>query len=219
MKKIIIIVAAALLAATLLTFAIGSAENASLTAQYIPQGATYVGTERDDGFTEYHYRDADGGRYTLTADRNDVARALEYESGVRSTADSVALTETEAFDVILAQRPGAQLITAVEDREDGRWVWDILFSDGTELGFYELDAATGAVLDYDIFYGNGTVINPVDVLSARVGNPSIVEISLGTDDGRLEIDGEASTDMGYVEFTIDADTGVIVELENEDWDD
>lgn len=219
MKKYLAIILSALLTVALCACSAGSAEDANLTAEYLPQGAEFVKTERDDGFTEHEYRDADGGRYTLSVDDDNVVRALEYDAKADSTATEVTLSAEEAFAMIQAERPEAQLITAVEDIDDGRYEWDILFRDGDELAFYELDAATGAILDYDIFYGVGGAVDPAEALAARLEGASIVEISLDIDDGRLTFEGEATTGTGRVEFVIDAETGTVIELENERDDD
>lgn len=215
MKRYFIVVLAISLCAVLCA-CVGSAENTDITGRYLPEGAEFLRTERDDGFTEYEYKGPEGGRYTLMVDASDNVRALEYESEQRSTAKEVVLTAEEAFAVITAQRPEAVLSSAIEDRDDGSWEWDLLFVDGDEVGFYELDAATGDVLDYDIFYTGGNVIDPAVSLTARIPDATITEISIGADDGRIVYEGNAFTSNGPVEFSIDADTGVIVELEYDD---
>lgn len=216
MKRYLVIILSALLTVALCACSAGSAEDANLTAEYLPEGAEFIKTEQDDGFTEHQYRDADGGRYTLSVDGAGVVRALEYDAKADSTATEVTLSAEEAFAVIQATRPEAQLIAAVEDMDDGRYEWDILFRDGEQLCFYELDAATGAILDYDIFYGVGGTVDPAEALSARLEGASIVEISLDMDDGRLTFEGEATTGTGRVEFVIDAETGTVIKLEDED---
>lgn len=215
MKRYFAIMLSALTAMALCACSAGSAEDASLTAEYLPEGVEFIKTERDDGFTEHQYRDADGGRYTLSVDDAGAVRALEYDAKTDSTAVEVLLSAEEAFAVIQAARPEAQLITAIEDRDDGRYEWDILFRDGEDLCFYELDAATGAVLGYDIFFGAGGAADPAGALSAQLDGAAIVEISLEADDGRLTFEGEAVFGTGRVEFVIDAETGTVIELENE----
>lgn len=216
MKKLTAVILAAVLAVMLLGCAAGSAENTAFTAQYLPEGAEYVRSERDDGFTEHKYRDADKNEYVLIVDSSENVRALEYDAKAKSTADEVVLSADEAFAVIAAVYPEARLITAVEDRDDGKWEWNILFANGFNLYFYELDAATGDVLDYDIFFGLTETIDPAAIITANIPGSEILEISLDTDDGRLYIEGEARTEGGILEFTIDADTGIIVETEYDD---
>ena len=216
MKKLASVLLTALLALSLIGCASGSAENAVLTEQYLPEGVEFIRTEKDDGFTEHKYRDASGSEYTLTVDSANNVRVLEYDAAVRSTAERTVLTGEDAFAVITAAYPEAVLITAAEDRDDGRYEWNILFADKGILGFYELDAATGAVLDYDIFYAVGEVIDPAAIITANIPDAGITEVSLDTDNGRLYIEGEAASANGIMEFTIDADTGTVVELEHDD---
>lgn len=216
MKKITAIILAAVLTTLLIGCAAGSAENTDFTARYLPEGVEFVRSERDDGFTEYKYRDVDKNEYTLIVDASENVRALEYDAKAKSSAKDVLLTAEEAFAVITALYPESVLITAIEDKDDGRWEWNILFSYENDLYFYELDAATGDVLDYDIFYGLTEAINPAAIITANVPDAEILEISLDADDGRLYIEGEARTANGIVEFSIDADTGIVVEMEYDD---
>jgi len=212
MKKLIAIIATALLAAIIAGCAAGSAEDASLARQYLPEGVEFIRAEKDDGFTEHKYRDADGNEYTLLTDASDSVRALEYDAKVRSTAEKSVLTEEEAFSKITEIYPEAQLITAVESPDDGRWEWDILFCDGDTLGFYELDAATGDILSYDLVYSVSDTIDPAAIISANIPGAEITGLSIDADDGRLQIQGEA----GKAEFTIDIETGTIVGIEYDD---
>lgn len=204
-----------LMAVMLAACSAGSAENAQFTGEYLPEGAEFIRTERDDGFTEHKYRDADG-QYTLLVDGNENVRALEYDAAARSTADTVALTADEAFAKLTEAYPEAVLIAAVEDRDDGRYEQDLLVSVGDDLGFFELDAATGDILDYEIFYGLGATLDLSAILESNLANASVVELNLDADDGRLYLDGEARTDNGRMEFTIDAESGILVEAEYDD---
>ena len=216
MKKLSVILIAAALALILAACTAGAAGNTGLEEQYLPQGVEFIKTEKDDGFTEHKYRDSENNKYTLIVDAAGSVRALEYDSTARSKAESVVLTSEEAFAAVTAVYPEARLITAAEDRDDGRWEWDLLFTDGSVLGFYEIDASDGTVLDYELLYYSGSPIDPVAIITANLPNAVVSELSLDTDDGRLYIEGEASAEKGVIEFTIDADTGTIVEMEYDD---
>ena len=215
MKKLFVFVLTMMTVVSLAACSAGSAENAQLTSDYLPEGVEFVRTERDDGFTEHKYRAADG-EYTLLVDSDDNVRALEYDSTARSTAESMILSADEAFAKLTETRPEAVLLASVEDRDDGRYEWDLLISDGSDLAFYELDAATGDILDYEIFYGLGTTIDLAAILEANMANASVTEISLDADNGRLYLEGDARTDNGKMEFRIDADSGILVEAEYDD---
>lgn len=215
MKKLTIISMMLIAAALMTACGMGSAEDAKFTAGYLPEGAQFVRTEKDDGFTEHIYRD-ENGEYKLLTDSSDSVRALEYDAKARSTAETISLSADEAFAKITADRPEAQLLAAVEDRDDGRYEYGILFADGSDLGYYELDAATGDILDFEIFYGLAASVDLTGILESNMANPAVTEISLDADDGRLYLEGEARTDNGLIEFTIDADSGILVEAEYDD---
>jgi len=215
MKKTLTLILAILTTVVLAACSAGSAENVQLTGEYLPEGVEFVRTEKDDGFIEHKYRD-DSGEYTLLIDKNEKVRALEYDAAARSTAENITLTAEDALEYVKAVQPEAELIAAVEDRDDARYEWDLLIKTGEDLAFYELDAATGALLDYEIFYGLASAIDLQAILEANLANASVTEISLDTDDGRLYLEGEARTDNGRVEFTIDAESGILVEAEYDD---
>ena len=215
MKKTLTLILALITTVVLVACSAGSAENVQLTGEYLPEGVEFVRTEKDDGFTEHKYRD-DTGEYTLQIDKNEKLRALEYDAIARSTAENITLTAEDALEYVKAVQPEAELIAAVEDRDDARYEWDLLIKTGEDLAFYELDAATGAILDYEIFYGLASAVDLQAILEANLANASVTEISLDTDDGRLYLEGEARTDNGRVEFTIDAESGILVEAEYDD---
>jgi len=215
MKRAFTAILAIMMVTVLAACTAGSAENAQLAGEYLPEGAEFIRSEKDDGFTEHKYRD-ENGVYTLLTDRNDKVRALDYDAAARSTAETVVLTAEEAFEYLKATQPEAELISAAEDRDDGRYEYDLLVKNGDDLSLYELDAATGAILDYDIFYGLAANIDLEAVLSSNMANPVITSLSLDADDGRLYLEGNARTDNGPMEFTIDAESGILVEAEYDD---
>ena len=215
MRKIFILALALMTSVVLAACSAGAAEDTRPVTDYMPEGVEFVRSEKDDGFTEHKYRDAEG-TYTLLTDRNDDVRALEYDANARSAAESIVLSADEAFEKLLAVHPEAELIAAVEDRDDGRYEWGLLVNNGSDLAYYELDAASGDILDYDIFYGLADVIALEEILTANMANASITELSLDADDGRLYLEGEARTDNGPMEFKIDAESGIVVEMEYDD---
>ena len=215
MKKIFISVLALMTSVVLAACSAGATSETTPVESYLPEGAEFIRSEKDDGFTEQKYRDA-SGEYTLLIDKSDAVRALEYDAAARSTAESIVLSAEEAFAKLVAIYPEAELIAAVEDRDDGRYEWGILFKTASDLAFYELDAATGDILDYDVFFGLADTVNLNEILTANMANASVIEISLDADDGRLWLEGEARTDNGPMEFKIDADSGILIEAEYDD---
>ena len=215
MKKFYILTLAIMMAIILAACSTGSAEDVQLTTDYLPEGVEFVRTENDDGFTEHKYRDTDG-EYTLLVDKDNNVRALEYDAFANSTAQNITLSAEDALEYLKAVQSEAELIAAVEDRDDARYEWDLLITAGDDLAFYELDAETGAILDYEIFYGIASTIDLAAILESNMANASVIEISLDADDGRLYLEGEARTDNGLIEFKIDAESGILIEAEYND---
>ena len=215
MKRIISICIAATMMLTLAACAGGTAE-ANDYASYVPETAENIRTERDDGFTVIEYRDQDGSEYELLIDGSDNVRALTYDSRINSTATAETLTEDEAFAVVTEVYPEATLISAVSDRDDGTYEWNVLFADEGIVGEYELDAANGTVLEYSLFYGMTGDNDPAATIIANYPNAQVIDINLDADDGRLYFEGDALLDGARYEFSIDADTGDIREWKMDD---
>lgn len=215
MKKLLILTIAVMTASLLAACSLGSAEDARLTDSYLPEGAKFLRTEADDGFTEHIYTD-ENGEYRLLTHNDGSAAALEYDAKADPTAKNFALSADEALDILKITLPDAELIAAAEDRDDGLCEWDLLITSGEDLAFYELDAADGTILDYVIFYGLAARADLPAILEANLGNAAVTELSLDTDDARLYLEGEARTDSGKVEFSIDAASGILVEAEYDD---
>lgn len=200
-----------------LTACAGSASEAPADyTAYIPENAVETKTERDDGFIETDYRTDAGEEYSLYTDNTGAVQALKYDSKTRSTAAEAALTEDEAFAVITALYPNAAPLYAAQTRDDGAYEWDILFTDGEILAEYDLDAATGAVLDYAIFYTASAEFDPVSIIASNYPGSEIRDLDLDIDDGRLQVDGTALLENRPYDFAIDAATGKIIEWEYDD---
>jgi uncharacterized membrane protein YkoI len=216
MKKIIVVFILAI-AALNLTACAGGAAEAFDHSGYIPETAESVETERDDGFTKTTYRDQDGSEYELYVDQDNNVRVMKYDSERDSTATEVALTAEEAFAFVTAVYPNARLIASdSDDDDDGGREWTVLFADGDIIGEYELDAATGDVLEYTLFYGVTAETDPLSVITGSYPGAEIVHLDLSMDDGRLEYDGEARMNGDIYEFTVDVDSGKLIEWEQED---
>ena len=215
MKKITAIILIAALT-VILAACSGIASEAVDYSGYIPESAQQIRSERDDGFTETTYRTPEGAEYELYTDSTDTVRVLKFDSRQKSTATEPTLTADEAFAAITAIYPNAYLIHSNTDRNDGAYEWDVLFSDDEIIAEYELDAATGAVLDYTVFYGAPFGFDPVSIINSNYPAAEIIEMSLDTDDGKLQIDGQARLDNRPYDFTIDLDSQKIIEWEYDD---
>lgn len=127
-------------------------------------------------------------------------------------------------------------VKAYQDFDDGRWVYEVEFIVQSGSGYleydYEIDASTGKIISYDYdaegyqssSSGNSgagvsvsestakqTALNRVPGASAS----NIYKFKLDFDDGRWEYEGTIVYNQMEYEFTIDANTGSIVEWDVE----
>lgn len=102
------------------------------------------------GTTEYDYeidaltgdiREYDVDRDDRDDDRDDAPPA----------ADNL-ITASAAQQIALKKAPGATVVTCKLDDDDGRWVYEIELRAGNVEYDCEIDAVTGAVLDWDVDY-------------------------------------------------------------------
>lgn len=214
MKRMLLVVVALLTACAAAGCASGSAEPQQVAEKYLPEGVEFVREETDDGFTVLEYKDSASGSYELTMDGQSVI-ALEYDSGVRPAAQQPTLTQEQAFAVVSALHPNATLLSAVSGPEDAGYEWTVIFEDGDTTGVYEIDAATGSVLDSSVFYGASEGVDPANAVITRYPGAEITHIDLELDDGRLTFEGHALLDGAKYDFSVDYKTGVVTEWERD----
>lgn len=129
-----------------------------------------------------------------------------------------------------------QFVKAQQDWENGRKVYEIEFIVSTSSGYteydYEIDAATGKIVSYDYDAENYTPSQSTNtnanvkiseatakqtalsrVPSATAAN--LYKFKLDFDDGRWEYEGEIRYGTMEYDFTIDANTGAIIEWDME----
>lgn len=117
-----------------------------------------------------------------------------------------------------AQLPAAAINYSILDRDDGRFEWEIYFSNNGSLGVCEVDAMTGTVIrtkEYaDVAADALTADAAVEALKKAKGNVTILELELERDDGRLRYEGEAELDGRFYEFEMNIN-GRIIEWERD----
>ena len=151
---------------------------------------------------------------------------------------SVTLEQAKQTALDHAGKTASQVtfVKAYQDFDDGRWVYDVEFIVRSGSGYleydYEIDASTGKIISYDYDAegyqpsGSGnssagvsisestakqTALNRVPGASAS----NIYKFKLDFDDGRWEYEGTIIYNQMEYEFTIDANTGSIVEWDVE----
>lgn len=136
------------------------------------------------------------------------------------------LSEDEAKAIVLehAKVNGADAVfekTELE-RDDGRWEYEIDFRTENAEYDYELNAATGEIIKYEIDEKktNGVAITEADAKRialehAKVGESELVDfqIELDRDDGSPDYEIEFRVGRTEYEYEIDASTGDILDFE------
>lgn len=129
-------------------------------------------------------------------------------------ADSQQIAEA-AFK---AKLPNAALNFTILDRDDGRFEWEIFFSENGSLGVCEVDAMTGEMIRTKT-YSDGaagalTADAAIEALKKAKGSVTILELELDRDDGRLVYEGEAELDGRFYDFEMNV-SGKIIEWERD----
>lgn len=114
------------------------------------------------------------------------------------------------------------------DWDDGRAVYEVEFYSGSREYDYEIDAMTGAVVDFDSDIEDYTIPSaPSDskdyisrekaqkLAQARAPKATLIKLELDVDDGRAVYEGELREGSMEYEFEIDAVTGSFLKWEQE----
>lgn len=113
--------------------------------------------------------------------------------------------------------PDAQLNYAVKERDDGRWEWNLFFTQGTSLGVCKVLEESNTIRKvemYDKAEDTLTADKAMEKLAQEKGNAVIIELELDWDDGRLCYEGEAELEGKRYEFEMTA-AGRIIEWERD----
>lgn len=152
------------------------------------------------------------------------------------------ITESAAKDAALkhagVKKADATFVKTKQDWEDGRLVYEIEFVVPSGSSYkeydYEIDAYTAAVISYDYDIeasytpsasgsgtGSGATITEASAKKTALAQvpgateANIIKFKLDMDDGRWEYEGEIVYNNMEYDFTIDANTGSIIEWDAE----
>ena len=152
------------------------------------------------------------------------------------------ITESAAKDAALkhagVKRADATFVKTKQDWEDGRLVYEIEFVVPSGSSYkeydYEIDAYTAAVISYDYDIeasytlpasgsGTGSSATVTETSAKKTAlaqvpgatEANIIKFKLDMDDGRWEYEGEIVYNNMEYDFTIDANTGSIIEWDVE----
>ena len=114
------------------------------------------------------------------------------------------------------------------DWDDGRAVYEVEFYSGSREYDYEIDAVTGAVVDFDSDIEDYTIPSaPSDskdyisrekaqkLAQDKAPKATLIQLELDVDDGRAVYEGELREGSMEYEFEIDAVTGSFLKWEQE----
>ena len=219
-----LLIAAVLLAAAAHALAADTSHEAAARS-VVPSHAELLRTRTDDGLTEFQFRVSDDTTYEVDVDPvNGKVVHLDIDAKDQRGSASVVLTPAEAEARLLALYPDASIYLVHEERDDGRYEYQIHFGTDSFIGRAELNAETGALLDAELDYTSAATLQaqgPLDADGAKAlalsmaSGSKIIDFETDNEDGRKVYEGEIRTDNGVYEFVIDAETGRITEWQKD----
>ena len=145
-----------------------------------------------------------------------LALALLTMAGV-AMAEEFATEKQNALAAFKVSMPEAVVDYAVRDRDDGRYEWDLFFTQGSQLGVCEVLESTNEIRKVKLYEktdGALTADEAMERLAEKKGAITVTDLDLERDDGALRYEGEAQLDGKRYEFEMKV-TGEIVEWERD----
>lgn len=234
MKKLAVLAVIAGLTAGIMTGCGGTQRNADAAAQMTGQGNGAQEAAVQSGEV---YDDRDDRQ----DDRNETANIDQAAAGQDQAAQQPAATEDEQKEAALqtaladagVNEADASRIRVTMDRDDGMLVYEVRF-DAAEVEYdYEIDAESGRIISTDVERwddddrddrnrtANANVaVSRDEAVKTVLGKVSgatekDVRIELDYDDGRYRYEGDIIYNGIEYDFEIDADSGRILEWEED----
>ena len=179
----------------------------------------------------------DGSTQTVRLDSTTSGGDVtDFDTNTTTSTGSVTLEQAKQTALRHAGKTVAQVqfVKAQQDWENGRRVYEIEFIISGSTGYteydYEIDTATGKIISYDFDAENYTPSQNTNAhvkiseamakqtaLSRIPGatTANIYKFKLDFDDGRWEYEGELRYGTMEYDFTIDANTGAVLEWDME----
>ena len=194
----IAIAAIAITAIFLMTSGISKADAENTASGYVPQGAEYIKTEIDDGVYEVTYRDNGLGReYEVHISRETGAIVgISMDSDRDHGGATAKLTAAQAEAAVKDEISGIVSAKVYQEKDDDGIFYDVEFTASDFYGSAEVNAETGAVVEYTIRYGSPVVIPSTGSAS---GNTQAGDDTAAKDETSAKDDNQASTSAGKTE--------------------
>ena len=145
-----------------------------------------------------------------------LALALLTMAGA-AMAEEFETEKNNALAAFKVSMPDAVVDYTVRDRDDGRYEWDIFFTQGNQLGVCEVLESNNEIRKvklYEKTEGALLASEAMAKLAEKKGAITVVNLDLERDDGRLVYEGEVQLDGKRYEFEMKI-TGEIVEWERD----
>ena len=144
--------------------------------------------------------------------------ALMLVLGIQGAfAEEFAAEKEAALAAVKVSMPEAVVDYAVRERDDGRYEWQLFFTQGSQLGKVEVLESSNEIRKvtlYEKAEGALTASEAMAQLAQKKGAVTIVDLDLDRDDGRLRYEGEAELDGKRYEFEMSV-TGELLEWERD----
>ena len=145
-----------------------------------------------------------------------LALALLTMAGA-AMAEEFETEKNNALAAFKVSMPDAVVDYTVRDRDDGRYEWDIFFTQGNQLGVCEVLESSNEIRKvklYEKTEGALLASEAMAKLAEKKGAITVVNLDLERDDGRLVYEGDVQLDGKRYEFEMKI-TGEIVEWERD----
>ena len=132
-------------------------------------------------------------------------------------AEDFAAERSNALAAVKVSLPDAVVDYAVRERDDGRYEWDIFFTQGNQLGEVEVLESSNEIRRVTLYEKPEGALNASEAmarLAQQKGDVKIVDLELDREGSGLRYEGEAELGGKRYEFEMRV-TGEIVEWERD----
>lgn len=136
---------------------------------------------------------------------------------IAESADPYAAQREAAIAAAKVSLPDAEIDYAVRERDDGRYEWNLFYTQGGQFGVCKVLEATNEIRRVELFtppQGALKASEAMAKLAAEKGAMEITDLELDWDDGYLSYEGEALMNERRYEFEMDVD-GSFIEWERD----
>ena len=145
-----------------------------------------------------------------------LALALLMMAGA-AMAEGFETEKNNALAAFKVSMPDAVVDYTVRERDDGRYEWNIFFTQGSQIGMCKVREESNEIRRVELFEKTAGVLAASEAmakLAEKKGAVTVTDLELDWDDGRLTYEGDAQLDGKRYEFEMKA-TGDIIEWERD----